>query len=528
LFLVLALPTAIFTTLTTWLVSNALEEEAVKQNMLTAQLVAKQADEQFFGFRRYVESYATRRRLVAGLVRGEMDVVQEQLADFAEQNRKLSRAILTDANGRLIADFPNTPSLTGRDLSTLDWFRGALQSDHPYVSEVHTRAGPDQVAVVTVAAKIKNADGRLLGFIGGQYAVRDLISWLESIQPTRSDRIAVFDQHEKQVLRIHSPVHADISRHPAVRKVLKQPEGSTHVENLDGFGGSLLSHVPIADLGWTVVAYQDESSVFEPLSRLHRTTFLFFVAALAAIALLGWLWFSVLFAYEEDLRKTVKELENFCYSVAHDLRAPLRAMQGFTTALSDEYADRLDETGKQYAKRVGASAVRMDKLVTDLLNYGRVVHTPLKFENVILDEQARRATEDLQIDIESKRATVAIKKPLGSVHGDPALIESALRHLVDNAIKFTPIDRTPRIEISSERNDGNLRLYVKDNGIGIDPQYREKIFGVFQRLHSNESYSGTGIGLAIVKSAVERMGGKVGVDSKLGKGSSFWIELPTR
>jgi PAS domain S-box-containing protein len=228
-----------------------------------------------------------------------------------------------------------------------------------------------------------------------------------------------------------------------------------------------------------------------------------------------------------QLAEANQELQDFAYSVSHDLRAPLRTMQGFSRALLEDCADGLDEIGRDYARRIIAGATRLDELIRDLLAYSRVTREEIELRPVSLDKTADDVLAQLRGPIAEAGASVEAARPLGSMLGHPAILTQALSNLVGNALKFVPAGIPPRVAIRSESRDGGrrLRLWVEDNGIGIAPEHRERIFQVFQRLHGVAEYAGTGIGLAIVRKGIERLGGAVGVESETGVGSRFWIEL---
>ena len=225
------------------------------------------------------------------------------------------------------------------------------------------------------------------------------------------------------------------------------------------------------------------------------------------------------------LEERNEELEAFGYSISHDLRAPLRAMQGFSQALLEDCGDRLDAMGREYAERIVAGAKRMDELIRDLLAYSRVSRAELKLVRVPLTPVAQSALAELSGALRARHASVQVDEPLPAVMGHPATLSQVLTNLLGNGLKFVPPDRTPALRVRAEPRDGLVRVWVEDNGIGIAPEHQVRIFRVFERLHSSDDYPGTGIGLAIVRKAVERMGGQVGVESNLGHGSRFWVEL---
>lgn len=225
------------------------------------------------------------------------------------------------------------------------------------------------------------------------------------------------------------------------------------------------------------------------------------------------------------LRENISFLEGFCYSIAHDLRAPLRSMAGFANALAEDYSTSLDETGHQYAERIIEAAKRMDKLIMDLLVFGRLSQLDLNFAPLDLNAEMAKLHESLREEIQSSHATLTVEPLLPSVWANATVFDQVVFNLVSNGLKFIRPGVPPQINVGAARVGDRVRIYIKDNGIGIAKEHHERIFRVFERLHTEKEYAGTGIGLAIVKKGVERMKGRVWVESQAGVGSVFWIEL---
>ena len=224
------------------------------------------------------------------------------------------------------------------------------------------------------------------------------------------------------------------------------------------------------------------------------------------------------------LKDTVQSLEGVCYTIAHDLRAPLRTLQGFSQILLEDYASSFDEEGRRYAERIVTAASRMDTLIRDLLDYARLTHQELPMTPLNLAAEVQQVMTQLMPEIEARHAEIIVK-PLPQIVGNGTLLIQVITNLLSNALKFVAADTVPRVEIWSEQRDGMVRMFVKDNGIGIDPSQHGRIFGLFQRLHRPDAYPGTGLGLAIVRKGMERMGGAVGVESAPGRGSCFYVDL---
>ncbi len=223
------------------------------------------------------------------------------------------------------------------------------------------------------------------------------------------------------------------------------------------------------------------------------------------------------------LMDTIQDLETFSYSITHDMRAPLRAMQGFSRLLLENYEEKLDAEGVQFLERICSSANRLDLLIRDVLSYSNIVRTKLRLVPINLQFLVTEILKDYP-GFQPPAAHVEIKGTLPHVMGNEAFLTQVFSNLIGNAVKFVAKGVTPHVVISSETIEKMARLTITDNGIGIPPHHQTRLFGLFQRAQTK--YPGTGIGLAVVKKAMERLGGRVGVISKAGHGSTFWFELP--
>jgi PAS domain S-box-containing protein len=225
------------------------------------------------------------------------------------------------------------------------------------------------------------------------------------------------------------------------------------------------------------------------------------------------------------LQKSYEQMEAFCYSIAHDLRAPLRSISGFSHLLLEECGPEINSAARAHAERIKRSAEHMDALIQSLLQYGRLNTIELPILEVNLEELFEKVVTQLDSEIAESNAQVRKRHPLPRVFGHPLVLQVALTNLISNALKFVAPGVRPEVTVWSEDRRHSTRIWVADNGIGIAPENHGKIFGVFQRLHSDKRYAGTGIGLALVSKGIERIDGRVGLESEPGHGSRFWIEL---
>ena len=226
-----------------------------------------------------------------------------------------------------------------------------------------------------------------------------------------------------------------------------------------------------------------------------------------------------------ELQRMVEEMEAFSYSVSHDLRSPLRSLAGYAEALQEDFGKVLPPGALNYCERIIRAARRMDNLTQDVLAYTRVSRCEMEITSVDLDSLLTEVVEQYPLLV-SSAGSIRVHRPLGCVRGHvPSLIQ-CFSNLLGNAVKFVPPGRAPSVDVRAVLQGRRRRVSVKDNGAGIDPADHARIFRMFERA-AGKTVPGTGIGLAIVKKAVERMGGSVGVNSTLGEGAEFWLELET-
>lgn len=228
---------------------------------------------------------------------------------------------------------------------------------------------------------------------------------------------------------------------------------------------------------------------------------------------------------QQLLEAANKELEAFCYSVSHDLQAPLRAINGFAQVVVEDYASKIDPEGQRYLRLIQENSQLMGKLIQDLLGFSRLGRQQLSSTEIDMEKMAKEVFDDLKLHMLDRTIQFQID-PLPWAFGDPAMIHQVFVNLLSNALKFTAIRDVAMIEIGFRQEGDEGFYFVKDNGAGFDMRYVDKLFGVFQRLHTTEEFEGNGIGLALVKRIVTRHGGRIWAEGAVDKGACFYFVLP--
>lgn len=226
------------------------------------------------------------------------------------------------------------------------------------------------------------------------------------------------------------------------------------------------------------------------------------------------------------LSDAMKELESFSYAVSHDLKAPLRGIDGYSRILQEDYGDRLDDQARRFLGNIRNGAAQMHALIEDLLAYSRMERRSLESSRVDLGELVKSVLARRADELAAASVQVIGEVPSLVVRADRQGLDLVLRNLIDNALKFSRDARPPVISLSTRVDGDRVTLSIRDNGIGFDMKYHERIFEIFQRLHRSDEFAGTGVGLALVRKAMQRMGGRVWAESAPGEGACFNLELP--
>jgi signal transduction histidine kinase len=226
----------------------------------------------------------------------------------------------------------------------------------------------------------------------------------------------------------------------------------------------------------------------------------------------------------QSLSQAISQMEEFSYSVSHDLRSPVRAMRGFAEVLLEDHSERLDPEAREMLGRICRNGLKMDRLIQDLLTYSRISRRDVPLEPVALDKLLRSVIEQYP-ELRPNDAIIEVPTQLPSVLAHEPSLMQVLSNLLSNAVKFVPVGTRPRVQVAAQCTGNRVRVSVSDNGIGVPAEYQGRLFGMFERMHPHLKYEGTGIGLAIVRKAMERMNGMSGMYTREAGGSCFWIEL---
>jgi signal transduction histidine kinase len=510
---------------------------------------------------REIESSISLGKAVAGLpnmieavINHDEEAVRARLQPVIRAYPRVDRIFITDLSGTLWCDYPPAPESFGRNFSDRDWYRGVTNGWLPYVSEVYQRNAEPKPLVVAIALPLRDREGTLLGILVLQHRLDSLTEWFKRIQFGAQGNIFLIDHtgtiaaHPR--IDIKSSLREEYLTVPLIRAGLQGiTHSGTYRDPLTGIT-MVAAVVPVVltQHSWVAVACQPESLAYEPARllrmRIGGAASLLALVAVAVVLILGWisqknlrLTRQISMQNEElkrinadqerqaaQLEVANRDLESFSYSVSHDLRAPLRSMDGFSQALMEDYAGQLDDQGKDYLTRIRLACQRMSRLIDDLLNLSHVSRATMQRDSVDLSALIQTLADQLRLE-QPERTVEFIIAPSIRVMGDSRLLAIAMENLLRNAWKFTGRTPHPVIEFGVNQHEGQSQYFIRDNGAGFDMMYANKLFTPFQRLHSTEAFPGTGIGLAIVQRIIRRHGGTVGAEGQPEKGATFFFTL---
>ena len=508
--------------------------------------------------------FADRPLLIDAIERDDEQSVRQHLRSLVENSNTIERAAVTTTKAVLLADYPDDPSVAGKDFSHRDWYHGISREWQPYVSDFYLREAEPKRYLFSIAVPVKDSAGTVVGILLIQPKANYLKNILGGIRIGKGFIYAV----DKKGNLIYHPDYSldrivDFSAVPAVGKVKK---GISGVEKgLDPISNEVvISEFRPAKWGWGVVMQRPEKEVFHRAEEIVFGLFLLAGGFLVLGGIVAYNGMTLMFSLQRlslelrekesrereakekltaeleerkrtedklanalaELGRTNIELEQFAYIASHDLQEPLRKISSFAELLEKRYRGQLGEDADRYIHYVVDGASRMRTLIHEMLAYSRLGRGEMKVIPADCNKILSRVLYDMDKAIEDSGAVVTYDA-LPTIPADEVQIGQVFQNLISNAIKFRR-DEPPRIHVSA-RHEGDTWLFsVSDNGIGMDPAFFDRIFVMFQRLHTRAEYPGTGIGLAACKKIIERHGGVIWVESELGKGSTFHFRLPER
>jgi signal transduction histidine kinase len=514
------------------------------------------------------------------------DIPERRIAaDILRHSKVFEYVMLLRADGSvdLVEPYEFQTGLSRSDVAFTSWYKNLLRSGKTTTSDLGISIVTQRPTVV-VAAPIYGRHGRIAGIWAGGLRLEELSKIGHGGQETGAlqrwgyitDGRGLIVAHQKNPKYVLE--QTDFSSVPAVRAALTGQSGAGQWFNPVEDSERLGAYMPLPDLGWAVVYTTPTKVAYAPINKLTESIL---AAALALFLLMGtagwaiarritlplknlarateeiaageytpttavsggdeieqladklnrmagalWQKEAELRNRNDQLRDRNRELSAFSYSVSHDLRAPVRHITGFAEMLQKNAAAKLDENSRRYLDVILKSAHQMRSLIDDLLAFARMGRMEMQNTRVSLERLTQEALENLQADSQGRNIAWKIGA-LPETSGDPSMLRLVLTNLISNAIKFTRTRDPAVIEIGSANGDGDeVVVFVRDNGVGFDMQYADKLFGVFQRLHSADGFDGTGIGLAHVRRIVLRHGGRTWAEGSVDGGATFYFSLP--
>lgn len=528
-------------------IDRDLTEAALSRNAAIAELGAVTLSEKLDRLVDIGVSLADRVRFRELIAAGRWNEAIRILDRVRNEFPFVDRVTLNDIDSTLRADIPEVPEVLGRNFADRDWYKGVTREWTPYVSNVYRRAAAPAINVFTVTVPIRSRDGKAIGILLLQVKLDTLLEWTGRVDIGEKGYLYVVDRTGRAAFHPRFPPQGkpvDLSALPPVRMALDGKKGAVVAAGTAGGADQVVAYEPVPKYGWAVIAEQPASHAFaardQQLKRLLLAYSLVALFSILAVYLASQVIIERKRADEDRRIKTElerrvaertaqleaanKELESFGYSVSHDLRSPLRAIDGFVRILEEDYNERLDDEGRRLIGVVRENSRKMGKLIDDLLAFSRLGRKPLSVTRIDMN----RLLEDALEEVGETNGTLPELKfgnlPAGL--GDPMLLKQVWLNLLSNAVKFSGKREQPAVEVTGNENGEECVYCVKDNGAGFDMRYYDKLFGVFQRLHKVEEFNGTGVGLAIVQRVVSRHGGRVWAEGKVGEGAAFYFSLP--
>ncbi|HEX9455021.1 MAG TPA: cache domain-containing protein [Candidatus Binatia bacterium] len=547
---------------------DAIRAQIIAGNLDGADLAARFASRYIEAARMSLDYLGRSPSFVQAVGRNDFAAVTAELQQFLAVNRSYDGCSLFDPSGFNRAT--GNPILRRTAVNDREYFQQAMKTAKPYLGLPVLSRGTNRPAV-PYAVPVLDDNGQIRAVLAGAISLNELSEAITKFRVNAASRTSLTDFRAGGIILAHVDRARLLSppsgRNQAVSRMLRGDRDA--METTDSAGhAQLAAFSPVPDLPWGVLVLQSSDAAYAQTAVSVRASLVVIMLLLLTSAIIsGWLAHHLTLpivnlqnrataiaagdlaaranvqrrdelgdlgrAFDQmteslsertaQLTDANKQLEAFSYSVSHDLRAPLRAIDGFARILNEEHAATLSSEGRRFLDLIGKNAKRMGQLIDDMLAFARLRVSELRKSSVDPGLLARQTFEELYE--QNGRKVDFVIGSLPSCQADPALLKQVWTNLISNALKFTGKRENARIEIGCLTQNGKSTYFIKDNGAGFDMRYADKLFGVFQRLHRFDEFEGTGVGLAIVQRVIQRHGGRIWAQSELDKGTTFYFTL---
>jgi len=491
-------------------------------------------------------SFSTRVMFRSRVREGRWDEAVSILRDVQNDFPFVERIFLADTLGTLMADYPALPDVKGESFAFRDWYKGVRRHWQPYLSEVYKRAALPTINVVTISCPIRvSPNGSVIGILVLQITLETLLDWINTVPVGMGGVLYVVD-HKGNVaahpsLNLQGEI-LNIATRPIVQSVLRGDQEVRILRDPESGQNLLSACAPVAGYGWGVIVEEHEDSAFASQYASLRTIGLIYLAVLIFTVFIAWLIVRFFIANQrakaeivllntnlerraQELESANRELEAFSYSVSHDLRAPLRHIDGFARILEEQVSATGNPEQQRLLGVISSSAKKLGLLIDELLVFSRIARTEMRPQKVPMRRLVQEVLDSSRDEIRERGVRVNVDE-VPTVSGDETMLRQVWMNLISNALKFTGKTPDPVVHVRYTLDNEDHVFSVQDNGAGFDMRYSEKLFGVFQRLHTMDEFDGTGIGLAHVKRIITRHHGRVWARGTVGHGAEFYFTLP--